>query len=160
MLEKIKSLSTKCKYICVFVLINVMIAIFIVLYYIELSNAKEISINAFNNFNIDSYKVGIEFLGVEDNILTIKGFSNSNSGEMKKYDSFFVLKNMDTSKCYKINTIKKNVGEFQGTPCEYCGMFSKVRVSSLPKGKYKLLMYNNNSDENAIIETNIDFKLE
>jgi len=136
----------------------VIIIVYFLAYFFELNYTKKENVEGLNLGNKE-YVVKIGYFSIENNIIKIHGYVNDNLPEMKKFDSYYVLKNNDNNKYYKLNTIKKVINESDENLSNR-GMYCQSHINFLPKGTYDLLVKYNNNGENVLLQTDINFKLE
>ncbi len=100
------------------------------------------------------------FLKLKTTLCKFIGFAHDGLGIITQYDTFFVLKNKDNGKCYKLNTAMKEVEELKDTGMYLSGLMSKCHLKFLPKGNYDLMIYYNNNRQNTLLKTNLNFEME
>ncbi|MCR5186672.1 MAG: hypothetical protein K6D97_06120 [Clostridia bacterium] len=153
-------LDNKKTYFFLLVLIFILISGFVILYYLDVNYTKPMSTKSFNFNSKEEYDVKIGFFEIKDNIIVIHGYVFDNRPKINKFDTCYVLKNSNTDKYYKLNTIMKKMDEIEDENISNRGMYTKAHLSFLPKGNYELFIFYNNNDENFLLNTDIKFELE
>ena len=70
----------------------------------------------------DEYVVNIENLNSSRTKLSISGYAFKGSDAIERYNSYYILKNEQTGKMYKLKTKMEQRGNFKGTGVEFSGM--------------------------------------
>ena len=73
--------------------------------------------------------------------------------------SYYILKNEQTGKMYKLKTKMEQRGNFKGTGVEFSGMHSQAITLFIEKGKYNLYIWYDNNDENVFLKTDKEIEI-
>ena len=101
----------------------------------------------------DEYVVNIENLNNSKIKLSISGYAFKGPDAIERYNSYYILKNEQTGKMYKLKTKMEQRGNFKGTGVEFSGMHSQAITLFMKKGKYNLYIWYDNNDENVLLKT-------
>ena len=107
----------------------------------------------------DEYVVNIENLNSSRTKLSISGYAFKGSDAIERYNSYYILKNEQTGKMYKLKTKMEQRGNFKGTGVEFSGMHSQAITIFMKKGKYDLYIWYDNNDENVLLKTDTQVQI-
>ena len=107
----------------------------------------------------DEYVVNIENLNSSRTKLSISGYAFKGSDAIERYNSYYILKNEQTGKMYKLKTKMEQRGNFKGTGVEFSGMHSQSITIFMKKGKYDLYIWYDNNDENVLLKTDTQVEI-
>ena len=148
------------KKICINYLIMILFFILIV---IILSVYEMLIPKKFNrNIKIvdsDEYVVNIESLNSSRIKLSISGYAFKGPDAIERYNSYYILKNEQTGKMYKLKTKMEQRGNFKGTGVEFSGMHSQAITLFMEKGKYNLYIWYDNNDENVFLKSDKEIEI-
>ena len=149
--------------ICIKYLIGIIVTIIIVI----LLSAYEMLIPKIFNTDLKSieisensdYVINIENISKSKVKLSVSGYAFKGSDAIERYNSFYILKNKETGKWYKLKTKMEQRGNFKGTGAEFSGMHSQAITVFIDKGTYDLYILYDNNDENRLIKTDKQVKI-
>ena len=101
----------------------------------------------------EEYVVNIEDLNSSRLKLSISGYAFKGSDAIERYNSYYILKNAETGKMYKLKTKMEKRAQFKDTGVEYCGMHSQAILLFMNKGTYDVYVWYDNNDENVLLKT-------
>ena len=144
--------------------INYLIAIFAFILIIIILSVYEMLIPKKFNKDIkivdsDEYVVNIESLNSSRIKISISGYAFKGPDAIERYNSYYILKNEQTGKMYKLKTKMEQRGNFKGTGVEFSGMHSQAITLFMEKGKYNLYIWYDNNDENVLLKTNTQVQI-
>ena len=132
--------------------ISVFILVLIILSAIEMLIPKRFN-KDIKISDSDEYVVNIENLNNSKIKLSISGYAFKGPDAIERYNSYYILKNEQTGKMYKLKTKMEQRGNFKGTGVEFSGMHSQAITLFMKKGKYNLYIWYDNNDENVLLKT-------
>ncbi len=107
----------------------------------------------------DEYVVNIESLNSSRIKLSISGYAFKGPDAIERYNSYYILKNNQTGKMYKLKTKMEQRGNFKGTGVEFSGMHSQAITFFMKKGTYTLFIWYDNNDENILLKTDTQVQI-
>ena len=101
----------------------------------------------------EEYVVNVEDLNSSRLKLSISGYAFKGSDAIERYNSYYILKNAETGKMYKLKTKMEKRAQFKDTGVEYSGMHSQAILLFMNKGTYDVYVWYGNNDENVLLKT-------
>ena len=132
--------------------IVVFIVLIMILSVCELLLPKSFSYNK-DIIESDEYVVNIEDLSDSKFKTSISGYAFKGSDAIERYNSYYILKNKETGKMYKLKTKMEQRAQFKDTGVEYSGMHSQAITLFMKKGIYDLYVWYDNNDEDVLLKT-------
>lgn len=132
--------------------IIVFIIIILTISVIELMFPKRFNSNL-EAIQSEEYAVNIEDISSSKFKLSISGFAFKGEDAIGIFNSYYILKNKETGKMYKLKTKMEQRGNFIGTGVEFSGMHSQTITAFMDKGSYELYIWYDNNNENKLLKT-------
>lgn len=104
------------------------------------------------------YVVNIENISKSKVKLSISGYAFKGPDAIEIFNSYYILKNKETGKMYKLKTKMEQRGNFKGTGVEFSGMHSQAITLFMQKGNYELYIWYDNNNENKLLNTGLEIK--
>lgn len=108
-------------------------------------------------------KIGISEITRGRLKLKLSGFAYKEGENIKNFNSYYILKNVENGKMYKIKTEMKEIPELNNIDGNFQyskgGLASESFVIGMKKGVYDLYILYKNNDENLLVSTGLQVNI-